>query len=45
VRWLDSVLYLLDHGATDFEEVGPGTVLTGLVGRIREARHGSSSPD
>jgi malonyl CoA-acyl carrier protein transacylase len=38
VRWLDSVLYMLDQGATDFEEVGPGTVLTGLVGKIREAR-------
>jgi trans-AT polyketide synthase/acyltransferase/oxidoreductase domain-containing protein len=45
VRWLDSVLYLLDHGATNFEEIGPGTVLTGLVGKIWEARHGSSSPD
>ena len=38
VRWLDSVLYLLDRGVTEFEEVGPGTVLTGLVAKIREAR-------
>ncbi len=38
VRWLDSILYVLDQGATDFEEVGPGTVLTGLVAKIREAR-------
>ena len=38
VRWLDSVLYMLDQGATEFEEVGPGTVLTGLVGKIRDAR-------
>ena len=38
VRWLDSVLYMLDHGATEFEEVGPGTVLTGLVGKIRDGR-------
>jgi malonyl CoA-acyl carrier protein transacylase len=38
VRWLDSVLYMLDHGATEFEEVGPGTVLMGLVGKIRDAR-------
>jgi len=27
VRWLDSMLYLLKAGATDFEETGPGTVL------------------
>jgi malonyl CoA-acyl carrier protein transacylase len=38
VRWLDSVLYVLDHGATEFEEVGPGTVLAGLVGKIRDGR-------
>ncbi len=38
VRWLDSVVYMLDHGATEFEEVGPGTVLTNLVAKIREAR-------
>jgi malonyl CoA-acyl carrier protein transacylase len=38
VRWLDSVLYMLDHGATEFEEIGPGTVLTGLVSKIREGR-------
>jgi malonyl CoA-acyl carrier protein transacylase len=41
VRWLDSVLYLLDHGVTEFEEVGPGRVLSGLVARIREARGAS----
>ena len=35
VRWLDSVRYLLAQGATDFEETGPGTVLTRLVGQIR----------
>jgi len=38
VRWLDSVLYLLDHGATDFEEVGPGSVLRKLVAQIRKKR-------
>ena len=38
VRWLDSVLYMLDHGATEFEEIGPGAVLTGLVSKIREGR-------
>lgn len=42
VRWLDSVLYLLDRGVTEFEEVGPGRVLAGLVARIREARERSA---
>jgi len=38
VRWLASVLYLLEQGATEFEEVGPGNVLGKLVGRIRKAK-------
>lgn len=38
VRWLDSILYLLDRGITDFEEVGPGQVLTKLVTQIRRGR-------
>jgi malonyl CoA-acyl carrier protein transacylase len=38
VRWLDSVLYLLDQGATEFEEVGPGSVLKKLVAQIRKKR-------
>lgn len=36
VRWLDSVLYLLDQGADTFEEVGPGNVLTKLVAQIKK---------
>jgi malonyl CoA-acyl carrier protein transacylase len=38
VRWLESVRYLLDHGVTEFEEVGPGRVLTKLVAQIRRPR-------
>lgn len=38
VRWLDSIVGLLDRGLTDFEEVGPGNVLTKLMVRIRKAR-------
>jgi malonyl CoA-acyl carrier protein transacylase len=38
VRWLDSILYLLDQGATDFEEVGPGSVLKKLAAQIRKKR-------
>ena len=38
VRWLDSMLLLLDRGVTDFVEVGPGSVLTKLVAQIRKRR-------
>ena len=31
VRWTQSVLNMIDDGATDFIEVGPGNVLQGLV--------------
>lgn len=36
VRWLDSVRFLVSQGVTDFEEVGPGMVLTKLVTQIRK---------
>jgi trans-AT polyketide synthase/acyltransferase/oxidoreductase domain-containing protein len=38
VRWLDSMLFLLDQGVTEFEEVGPGSVLTKLFAQIKKAR-------
>jgi malonyl CoA-acyl carrier protein transacylase len=38
VRWLDSMVALLERGLTEFEEVGPGNVLTKLLARIRKAR-------
>jgi malonyl CoA-acyl carrier protein transacylase len=38
VRWLDSMLFLLDQGVTEFEEVGPGSVLKKLVAQIRKKR-------
>ena len=37
VRWLDSVRFLVSQGVTDFEEVGPGAVLTKLVAQIRKS--------
>jgi trans-AT polyketide synthase/acyltransferase/oxidoreductase domain-containing protein len=38
VRWLDTMTYLFDHGVTEVEEIGPGTVLAKLAQRIRKAR-------
>lgn len=35
VRWTQSVKQMLNDGATEFREIGPGNVLTGLVGKIR----------
>jgi trans-AT polyketide synthase, acyltransferase and oxidoreductase domains len=43
VRWEQSVRHLLDQGVTHLVEVGPGTVLTKLVSRIRDA--GNSTVD
>jgi trans-AT polyketide synthase/acyltransferase/oxidoreductase domain-containing protein len=37
VRWLGSMRFLVGQGVTDFEEVGPGTVLTKLVAQIRKS--------
>lgn len=34
VRWEESVRRMIDDGVTLFVEVGPGRVLTGLIGRI-----------
>ena len=36
VRWTQSVQYMLADGMTEFVECGPGTVLTGLIGRIQK---------
>lgn len=36
VQWTDSVRYLIDQGAVDFEEIGPTKTLTKLVAEIRE---------
>ncbi|MFC0709937.1 ACP S-malonyltransferase [Azorhizophilus paspali] len=37
VRWLDTVQYLIRQGEFEFEELGPGDVLSKLVNSIRNA--------
>jgi malonyl CoA-acyl carrier protein transacylase len=38
VRWTETINYLLAQGKTEFEEIGPGKVLTGLVQRIKNGQ-------
>ncbi|MCY8910321.1 [acyl-carrier-protein] S-malonyltransferase [Bacillus atrophaeus] len=35
VRWTESIKYLLCQGNMEFEELGPGTVLTNLIAKIK----------
>jgi malonyl CoA-acyl carrier protein transacylase len=38
VRWSDSIQWLLNQPSPEFREIGPGKVLTGMLGKIRNAR-------
>jgi len=38
VRWADSINHLLSLQQTDFQEIGPGTVLTGLTKQIKNSQ-------
>jgi len=38
VRWLESMLWLLDQRDAEFEEVGPGAVLTKILAQIKKKR-------
>lgn len=36
VKWTESIRYLMELGVTEFEEIGPGNVLTKLIRKIRQ---------
>ncbi len=36
VQWTDTIRYLMGLGEMEFEEIGTGKILTGLIGRIRK---------
>jgi len=38
VRWTESISYILAQGETNFEEIGPGAVLSGLIRRIENGQ-------
>lgn len=38
VFWTQTIHYLLEQGETEFEEIGPGNILTGLIRRIRSGQ-------
>lgn len=43
VRWTQTVMHMLEYGATSFTEVGPGNVLQGLVKKVDRAMPTSSA--
>ena len=42
VRWRESILYMTNQNITEYLEIGPGKVLTGLVKRILPSTNSSS---
>ena len=42
VRWRESILYMSNQNITEYLEIGPGKVLTGLVKRILPSTNSSS---
>ena len=42
VRWRESILYMANQNITEYLEIGPGKVLTGLIKRILPSANSSS---
>ena len=38
VQWTRTIEWMLEHGQTEFEEIGPGKVLAGLVAAIQKSK-------
>lgn len=45
VRWSQTIQLMIENGATDFVEVGPGNVLQGLVKKVNRAMQTSSASE
>ncbi|MDX1523033.1 MAG: ACP S-malonyltransferase, partial [Anaerolineae bacterium] len=47
VRWTASVRWMIDHGVTEFIEVGPKNVLTGIIRRVSKEvnTYNAGTPD
>jgi len=43
VRWTQTILHMIEHGATSFTELGPGNVLQGLVKKINRQAETSAA--
>jgi [acyl-carrier-protein] S-malonyltransferase len=43
VRWTQTIMHMIEDGATSFTEVGPGNVLQGLVKKVNRAMPTSSA--
>ena len=38
VRWVETIEYVLQQNETNFEEIGPGKVLSGLIAKIKRSK-------